>query len=92
MVPVQIENFSILARLEKCLSDYPTFGGEGLRPPDGGRGTWFQKFEKASYKTVVQIHIENFSTLGLHKNISCIWEVTLQMYTAEISVSSICIK
>ena len=36
----------------------------GFMTPKGGQGARFQKFEKASYRTVVRTHIENVSTHG----------------------------
>ena len=33
--------------------------------PEGGRGTQFEKIEKASYRTVVSTHTENFSIPAL---------------------------
>ena len=37
--------------------------------PEGGRRTRFQKFEKASYRTVVSTHTENFSILALLESV-----------------------
>ena len=57
--------FQHSSSIRKCLkmggTDL-TFRGVKSRPSSRGRGTGFQKFKKASYRTVVQTHTENFST------------------------------
>ena len=45
--------------------EFDFLGGQILSEgPEGVRGTRFQKFEKAQYRTVVLSHTENFSILG----------------------------
>ena len=59
------------------------------------KGTRFQKFEKFSterWSKPTQKKTQLSSTRGLQKNFSCTREVTLLVYTVEISVSTICIK
>ena len=63
VVPTHTQNFSILAQLQSVQKSGERFDFWGcFRAPGGFRGPRFQKIEKASYRTMVQTHTQNFST------------------------------